>query len=252
MHCGEFQKTLVAGIETLTGADVIVVHRLLKNHVREDTGIDDYLYLTQACVDDLGIEHIVAGWTRHNEEYEHLGTVEGYVSSLPDVWQFVRSQNEDRVVQREAWRTVDAYSTAPPVILWDHLVDPVKRNVWMHGGVTEVRHDLHGRAVAGMEFHCVHGENDVLVFTVLDSRSLEYLTLMIPVGEGFVIRYTEYLTASGNGTHLVTHFAIPFDPETGEHAPPRIVEGVGEELVGYYRTFQAELAEMAQRAPAGL
>ena len=248
MHCGEFQKTSVAGIETLTGAEVVVVHRLLKNSIREETGIDDYLYLTQACVDDLGIERIVAAWTKHAEEYEHLGVVEGYVSSLSDVWRFVRSQNEDRVVQRDAWRTADTYSKAPAMVVWDHLLDPVKRNRWMHGGTHTVRNDRDGRVVPGMEYHCVHGENELVVFTVLDMRPLEYLTLTFPVGDGFFVRYTEYLTASGNGTHLVTHFAVPYDPQTSANAPPNVVEMVDSELVAPYRLFQAELIEMAEAA----
>lgn len=248
MHCGEFQKTVVAGIETLTGAEVIVVHRLLKNHIREDTGVDDYLYLTQACVDDLGIEHIVAGWTPHTETYEHLGTIEGYVSSLPDVWQFVRSQNEDRVVQRDAWRTVDAYSKAPPVVVWDHMVDPAKRNRWMHADTHTVFNDRGGRVAPGMEYHCVHGDNELLVFTVLDNRPVEYLTLRFPVDERFFLRYTEYLTASGNGTHVVTHFAVPVDPQTGEHAPPEVLEAVDTRLIGMWPTVQASLVEMANAA----
>jgi uncharacterized protein YndB with AHSA1/START domain len=245
MHCGEFQKTEVAGIETLTGADVIVVHRLLKNHVREQTGIDDYFYLTQACVEDLAIERIVAAWTRHTEEYEHLGVIDGYVSSLRDVWRFVRSQNEDRVVRRDAWRTVDAYSQAPPVVVWDHLLDPGKRNRWMHGGTHTVLNDRDGRVAPGMEYHCVHGDDELLVFTVLDNRPVEYLTLMFPLGDGYVLRYTEYLTASGNGTHLVTHFAVPFDPQTGEEAPPDFLQTVDTEMIGPYGMFQQTLVDMA-------
>lgn len=245
MHCGEFEKTEVAGIETLNGAAVVVVHRLLKNHIKEEAGIDDYLYLTQACVDDLDIGHIVAAWTQHTEEYEHLGIVEGYVSSLPDVWQFVRSQNEDRVVKRDAWRTVDAYSKAPPVVVWDHMLDPAKRNRWLHGETHTVLNDRGGRVAPGMEYHCVHGDNELLVFTVLDNRPVEYLTLMFPVGDGFFLRYTEYVTPSGNGTHLVTHFAVPFDPKTGEDAPPEVLEMVDTGLIATWPTIQAGLVEMA-------
>ena len=248
MHCGEFQKTMVGGIETLTGAEVVVVHRLLKNQVREKTGISDYLYVTQACVDDLGIERIVAGWTPHREEYEHVGSVDGYVSNLADVWQFVRGQNEDRVVQREAWRTVDSYTSAPSVVVWDHLLDPTKRNQWMHGGTTLTRNDRDGRVSSGMEYHCIHGDNDVLVFTVLDSRPLDYLTLRLPVGGPFVLRYTEYLAPSGDGTHLVTHFAAPFDADSGVPAPQEVLDQVDAELIARYHTFQSDLVGMAEAA----
>ena len=45
MHCGEFAKTEIGGRETLSGPDVILAHRLLKNRIREVLGIDDYLFV---------------------------------------------------------------------------------------------------------------------------------------------------------------------------------------------------------------
>ena len=59
MHCGEYASTTVGNMTTLSGPDVIAVHRLLNNRVVDDTGIADYLLVTQACVDDLGVESIV-------------------------------------------------------------------------------------------------------------------------------------------------------------------------------------------------
>ena len=101
MHCGEIAKANIGGIETLSGPDVVMAHRLLKNSIREQTGIDDYLLVTQACVDDLDIQRIVTGWVPHTEEYEHVGEVTGYVSSLRDVWDFSRRQTEDKVLQSD-------------------------------------------------------------------------------------------------------------------------------------------------------
>ena len=98
MHCGEFAKTEIGGRETISGPDVILTHRLLKNTIRETTGIDDYMLVTQQCVDDLDIAPMVAGWTDHTEEYEHVGEVKGYVSSLAEIWAFVRQQNENKVL----------------------------------------------------------------------------------------------------------------------------------------------------------
>ena len=43
----------VAGHSELLGSDVIVTHRLLKNHVVEDLGIDAYALISQACIEDI-------------------------------------------------------------------------------------------------------------------------------------------------------------------------------------------------------
>jgi uncharacterized protein YndB with AHSA1/START domain len=253
MHCGQFEKTNVGGIETLTGTDVILAHRLLKNHIREATGIADYLYLTQACVDDLGIHRIVAGWTGHTEEYEHIGEVRGYVASLRDVWEFARQQNEDRVVQREAWHTADAFTQAPPAIVWDHLTDPVKRNQWMNGNTHTLQRDRGGRIGPGTEYHCVHGvDNDLLVFTILDRRVGEYITFTFPAGDGVALRYTEYVVPSGQGSRIVIHFAAPHVVATGETAPPEVLEGLSKELLPAFDTNFEELVRMCEAAHEAL
>ena len=135
---GEYAISTVANITTLSGPDVIAVHRLLKNHIVDDTGIDDYLLLTQACVDDLGVRDMVATWTAHSEEYEHIGVVDGYVSSLREVWTELQRQTEVKVSADEAWHSFEAVSSAPPAVVWDHLIDAHKRVEWLAGadGVT--------------------------------------------------------------------------------------------------------------------
>jgi uncharacterized protein YndB with AHSA1/START domain len=216
MHCGEFVKTTIGGRETLTGPDVIAVHRLLKNRVKEETGVADYLMVTQACVDQLGLTRIVASWTQHTEDYEHIGEVNCYVSSLADVWAFVRQQSSNKVLQSEAWITVRGDSLAPPPIVWDHLIDPLKRTTWMQVEGNTVGGEINGRIGPGSEYHCAHGNGEISVFTVLDTRPNEYITLISPFTPGTAIRSTHYLIPSGAGTRLITCAAAPSSVETGE------------------------------------
>lgn len=168
MHCGEFIKAKVGATETLTGPDAITVHRLLKNTVTEETGIVDYFLITQACVDDLGLAGIVAAWTEHTEDYEHIGEVRGYVSSLSDVWSFVRQQREIKVSEADSWFTHQSHTAAAPAIVWDHLIDPRKRRAWTDADRSELLGDVGSRAGPGSEYHCAHGDA-ITVFTVLDS-----------------------------------------------------------------------------------
>ena len=220
MHCGEFAITDVGGRQMLTGPDVITAHRLLKNTIREATGVEDYLFVTERCADDLDVGAVVSGWTPHVENYEHVGEVSGYVSSLPEVWQFVRSQAEVKVLQRDAWLDLTAYSTAPPAVVWDMLTDPIKRRAWMDVNGVETSGLTGGRVAVGSEFHCAHGEdNAVSVFSVLDVRPLDYITLLVTPLENTGMRWTDYVVPNGTGTKIVSCTAPLFAIDSGE--PPR-------------------------------
>ncbi len=250
MHCGEFIKTQVGGTETLTGPDVITVHRLLKNSVKEKTGIVDYFLLTQACVDDLGLERIVAGWTEHTEDYEHVGEVNGYVSSLTDVWEFVRQQRAIKVLESDSWITHQAYSTAPPAIVWDHLIDPRKRATWSGADGSDLIGDTDGRIGPGSEYHCAHGDT-IAVFTVLDTRPNEYMTIMIPFSFGVVVNYTHYLIPSGAGTRIVTYMAQPTHPDSSDDSDLPLDE-VRSTLQANMDAGISRLVELADAAAAAL
>jgi hypothetical protein len=251
MHCGEFAVSEVGGRETLNGPDVIVPHRLLKNHVVETTGVEDYLLLTEACVEDLGLEDMVAAWVEHTEEYEHVGKIKGYVSSLRDVWEFMRNQNEDRVLQRDAWVSHTAHSTAPPAVVWDHMIDPVKKMQWMMADSVETINDVNGRVGVGAEYHCAHGDY-LGIFTVLDMKPLDYVTFVIPITPEATLRYTDYVIPSGGGTRFVSYAATPFSPQTGENLTDdeglaELAEYVRSEIVGQVERMMA----LADAADAG-
>ncbi len=253
MHCGEFAKTQIAGRETLSGPDVILAHRLLKNSIRDSHGIDDYMFVTQQCVDDLAVASMVSGWTPHAEEYEHVGEVSGYVSSLPDLWAFVRSQNENKVVQREAWLSLSAHSQAPPAVVWDHMVDPIKRTQWLGANSNEVTASNRGRIGPGSEYHCAHGDdNDLTIFTVLDMRPMDYVTFLIPVGDGVALRYTDYVIPSGRGTRVVTFAAPPFSADTGEVLPTEVLDQMEGPMRANVQPSMDRLAAMADEAAASL
>lgn len=243
MHCGEFIKTEVGGTESLSGPDVITVHRLLKNHVRETTGIVDYLFVTQACVDELGLARIVASWTAHTETYEHVGEVNGYVSSLKDTWEFVRNQRSIKVLENDSWLTATHHSSAPPAIVWDQMIDPRKRNDWMGADSSDLVGEVGGRVGAGSEYHCAHGEH-INVFTVLDSRANEYLTLMTPFSKDAAFVTTHYLIPSGTGTRIVTYASRPSNIDPQATTAPQ-VDGFEGDLK---RNIDASIDRLAQAA----
>ncbi len=253
MHCGEFAVANIGGQETLSGADVVMAHRLTKNTIIEKTGIADYMIVTQQCVDDLDVQGIVAGWIEHTEEYEHVGEVKGYVSSLPDVWAFMRQQNENKVLQREAWITVSAHTQAPPAVVWDQLVNPARRTMWLGANDNSVVEDARGRIGPGSEYHCAHGEdNDIAIFTVLDMKTVDYITVVLPVGGGMGLRYTDYVIPSGAGTRVVSYSAPLFMTETGEDAPEEVLAQMFDPMRDDYQQSLDRLAVMADEAAASV
>ena len=253
MHCGEFAKSKIGGRETLSGPDVIMAHRLLKNHIFESTGVADYMLVTQACVEQLGIQMIVSGWTEHTEEYEHVGEVRGYVSSLPDIWAFIRQQNENKVLQRDAWLTVSAHSHAPPAIVWDHLIDPFKRTRWLMANDNQVVGDRGGRIGPGTEYHCAHGDdNDISIFTVLDMKSMDYVTFVASLDDGTGVRYTDYVIPSGTGTRIVENAAPLFSTETGEDLSDDALSEMRGPTSDFLQKDMDRLAEMSDLAAASM
>ena len=252
MHCGEYMVTDIGGRQTITGPDVILAHRLLKNHIRERTGIADYMLVTQACVDDLDIHRMVGGWMPHTEEYEIVGTVSGYVSSLPDIWAYIRSQKVDKVLQGDAWGTVTVFSQAPPAVVWDTLMNPHKRNQWTQAHEHTVTDDVAGRIGTGSTYHCAHGDNQLSLFTVTDMRPLEYVTFALAMDEHVGMKYTDYLIPSGTGTRITTHAGAPYALATGETLPPAALDEMQPMLMGGYQESLERLSAIAEETASRL
>jgi hypothetical protein len=82
-HHGQVIRQRIGSWEELVGSDVIVAHRLLKNHVREDTGIDAYAMYTAACVAAMGLDDpAAAGLVEHREDFEGVGEVVAWLRDL--------------------------------------------------------------------------------------------------------------------------------------------------------------------------
>ena len=81
-HHGSIIRHRIAGREELVGSDVIVAHRLLKNHVVERLGIPAYALFSAACVAAMGIDPVALGMTEYHDTYDDLGEVAGWVEDL--------------------------------------------------------------------------------------------------------------------------------------------------------------------------
>jgi hypothetical protein len=127
VHFGYFAVQRLAGRVKPIGPDVILVHRLLKNHVAEVMGLHAYVFFTDAALTRMGLDVAALGIRRHGEEYEHLGAVEGGVLDLVARWEQERALRRLRLDAGAArcWQSVDL--PAPPEVVWAYLTRPVLR-----------------------------------------------------------------------------------------------------------------------------
>src|SRR4051795_13414866 len=79
IHHGVAIHHAVAGRKELAGSDVIVVHRLLKNDVKEQFDLGAYALFSQASLDAAGLDPVALAMLPHAETYEHIGGVTAWV-----------------------------------------------------------------------------------------------------------------------------------------------------------------------------
>jgi hypothetical protein len=191
VHHGTILRQRVAGREELLGADVIVVHRLLKNTVVEATGMEAYALFSQACVDVMDVDVAALGMRSLDETYEHLGTMPVWAHDLERRWADEESRTRVIVDRSATFKEIAISTSAPPQVAWEFVTAPGRRVRWQVGvtGV-EVVAPANRRGV-GSTNHCLHGA-DASIEELLDWRPYDYLTFRntIPTPMG-VLRFLE-------------------------------------------------------------
>src|SRR5512142_1504310 len=85
-HHGSVIRHRIAGHEELVGSDVIVAHRLLKNHVVERLGTPAYALFSSPCIGAMGIDPVALGMTGYSDTYDDLDEVSCWVHDLGAGW----------------------------------------------------------------------------------------------------------------------------------------------------------------------
>lgn len=174
-HHGSFVEHVVAESREVVGPDVITVHRLLKNTVAQSTGVEAFALVTEACSAALGIDTEALGLTPHEEDYDDVGRVRGWVRDLGARWREAESRAPVRITADEAHFTAQGRCTAPPGTVWESLVDPDRMLGWKVGATAiEMRDPAGGRGV-GSVTHCVHGAQ-TFDQEILDWRPFSYFS----------------------------------------------------------------------------
>jgi hypothetical protein len=174
-HSGRFVRNTVAGSEELTGTDVVVAHRLLKNTVRERLELDGYSLLTEACVAELGLDPHILGMREHREAYDDVGEILAYVQDLDAAWRRAQERRRVFVVPAEAQFELVAELPASVGVVWDYTTDPRKRLLWLTDFTAIDQENPSGRRGPGTTNHCVHGRGS-MTEEILDWHPFRYFT----------------------------------------------------------------------------
>lgn len=200
-HHGQFVRRQVAGTEELTGSDVVLVHRMLKNSIIEKLGVEAYAFFTDPVFDNLSVDAETLKMAPHIEEYEDVGAVSGHVEDLAARWEYEQERRRDYVGSDGAQFELVEHFDAPPTLVWEFVTAPSKRLQW-EVGLTDLQENSNGgRRGAGTWNHCVHGKQAV-VQEFTDWRPFRYFTWTGPMPLLGMWKMTLELRSSGDGTEL--------------------------------------------------
>lgn len=177
-HYGTFVVQRGDATEDLAGPDVILVHRLLKNGITEQTGIGPYVFFTDAC-----LQHLPQSFTlpKHSETYESFGETSGGVHDLQPVLREMREARREYVSADDADIETSYVVPFSPAVVWQYIVDPVQRLRWEvplfdKRNPDKDERNARGRSGVGGKSHCSHGPGTA-TREIIDWRPFSYYTM---------------------------------------------------------------------------
>ena len=208
VHHGAFVPRRVGAHSGIGGPDVIVAHRLLKNGIRQRHGLASYAFLTAPAVERMGVEQLAQAMTPHDETYEHLGRIDGFVYDLGDYWERLKASRNIVVSQDGAYLAVSEELAAPVSLAWEYYTNPRHRQVWLQSEDLSSDTGANGRYGTGTIEHCVHGK-ETTVFTTLDWKPMRYVTQAFSLPFGGRMLCTASFESVDGGTRVAVVFSQP-------------------------------------------
>jgi uncharacterized protein YndB with AHSA1/START domain len=213
-HYGDYLVQKLGDREELLGADVIVPHRMLKNHVIEKTGIKSYSLFSDVAAQKLNLTAYCETLVPHSEIYEHIGEVPMRVQDLTSVWEKYQAKKRYFVDAQTAWVKCEMELPFPPALIWEFLTKPDLEAGFLHYDYGERMDTEGGRVREGSGFHCAHG--DLHVYSkILDWKPFEYYTMeQSALGISYVS--TRRLSPTESGTHVGIYLSEPRETSAEE------------------------------------
>lgn len=167
VHHGEFVVQELAGGEELVGADVNVIHRLMKNNVVEETGVRAYTLFTEASLNQLELEEFANSLAFYQDEFSGIGSVACWVLDMAPVWNVHKGKSDLNIDDSKAAVFIEEYPLAPELV-WGYLTNPEYRAVYSNAKRQVTHERRNGRVGPGTVYECFHLDNSVSTNTVLE------------------------------------------------------------------------------------
>jgi len=173
VHHGSFMVQNVAGITELVGSDVNLAHRLMKNHITENTGWRAYAMFTQIAMTSmgLGLEDAHA----QIENYEHFGDINTVTINLIPRYDVLAAQRRFYLTEADAHVSISHEYKVSDVELWQFITSTDTLNAISTNVKWSVAKRSGGRTGIGAQNHCAHG-GGVMKLTFVDWHPFTYIT----------------------------------------------------------------------------
>lgn len=208
IHYGEYILQTLGDREELLGADVIVPHRMLKNHVIEKTGIKAYALFSETAAQNLGLENLCNPLTPHTENYEHLGELKMLVHDLRVAWEREQNRRQILVDPQNAWIAFEIAIPYPPSLIWDLITTPQFEAPLVGLEYVKRIDELGGRTKPDAIFHCAHSSGDFFN-KIVDWKPFDYYTTIQQFASGLEYYRTIRLQYDGTTTKFIFNVSKP-------------------------------------------
>ena len=242
VHHGEVAFQRMLGSEELVGADVILVHRLLKNEVVTRADVPAYALYTERALEAAGLDPAGQGLLRHVEQTDVAGEVVAWVRDLTALWQSRESQPRREIPEELLLRETVWEVPTPPAVTFDHLSSPRLRPLWDRNITSFEEEPVDGRRGVGTMNHCMHGEN-AIGEEILEWRPPTYWMMrgwmVVPGDPGVYLSDALEMTPTG-GTRVTSRVG-----RLEEYSvPPEVVEQLQAQLAAEVRVANANLRKL--------
>ncbi|MFV2001000.1 MAG: DUF2652 domain-containing protein, partial [Acidimicrobiia bacterium] len=130
LHYGEYIEQQIGDAVDLQGSDVILLTRLMKNHVTQATGLVGYGLISQVAIDAMAAEDLVDAMAIHHETYEYFGEVSMRIWDLPSAWDESRVRARAQLTPDTAWITETLTTDAMQWTAWDVATDAAQKKIY--------------------------------------------------------------------------------------------------------------------------
>jgi len=201
VHFGSFMIQKLGEFSELVGNDVNLVHRLAKNHIKEETGCQAYTAFTQSVMDVLKLAEFQNSLISHREIFADVGEVQMYVYDMHTVWERLKDSVRIEVQPEETLFILEYEFPIPPSISWEYLTKPEYRTILIGASKLEIRNQAQGRTGVDSVFYCYHGKMETPQL-ILDWHPFEQFTTDDSSPFGTITRITCKLEPTQVGTRI--------------------------------------------------